>query len=50
VHDAGAFWKRLTADKISGIGPVQDQHYGLREFVVTDPDGNRLRIGSPIRH
>ena len=26
---------------------IADQDYGLREFVLTDPDGNRVRIGSP---
>jgi hypothetical protein len=27
---------------------VEDREHGLREFVVTDPDGNRIRVGSPI--
>jgi hypothetical protein len=27
---------------------VEDFDYGMREFVVIDPDGNRLRIGSSI--
>jgi uncharacterized glyoxalase superfamily protein PhnB len=48
VHDARALWKRLMAEQITRIGPVQDQDYGLREFVISDPDGNRPRIGSPI--
>jgi hypothetical protein len=26
---------------------VQDQASGLREFVVTDPDGNHIRVASP---
>jgi len=48
VVDAGALWKRLKADGVDGLGPVQDQPWGLREFVATDADGNRLRIGSGI--
>ena len=28
-------------------GPV-DQTWGMREFYVTDPDGNTLRFGEPI--
>jgi len=28
-------------------GPL-DQTWGLREFYVTDPDGNTLRFGEPI--
>ena len=48
VVDAGALWKRLTSDGVAGLGPVQDQPWGLREFIVTDPDGNRIRIASGI--
>lgn len=28
-------------------GPL-DQTWGMREFYVTDPDGNTLRFGTPI--
>jgi uncharacterized glyoxalase superfamily protein PhnB len=48
AHDAAAFWKRLMGEGVSGVGPIQDMDHGLREFVITDPDGNRVRIGSPI--
>jgi catechol 2,3-dioxygenase-like lactoylglutathione lyase family enzyme len=48
VGDAGALWKRLKHEGVSGLGPVEDQPWGLREFVATDPDGNRMRIGSPL--
>ncbi len=29
-------------------GPL-DQTWGMREFYVTDPDGNTLRFGQPIK-
>jgi hypothetical protein len=32
---------------VIGVGELIDQDYGLREFILTDPDGNRVRIGSP---
>lgn len=48
VRDASALWKRLRSADVPGVGPVEDQDYGLREFVVTDPDGNRVRFGSPV--
>jgi catechol 2,3-dioxygenase-like lactoylglutathione lyase family enzyme len=48
VADAGKLWKQLKSAAVAGIGPVEDQPHGLREFVVTDPDGNRIRVGSPI--
>jgi catechol 2,3-dioxygenase-like lactoylglutathione lyase family enzyme len=46
VPDAGRLWKRLRSEGVTGLGPVEDQPWGLREFVLTDPDGNRLRVGS----
>jgi catechol 2,3-dioxygenase-like lactoylglutathione lyase family enzyme len=48
VRDAGRLWKELKSAAVPGIGPVEDKPHGLREFVVTDPDGNRIRVGSPI--
>jgi catechol 2,3-dioxygenase-like lactoylglutathione lyase family enzyme len=48
VPDAGRLWKRYKSQDAGGLGPVEDQPHGLREFVVTDPDGNRIRVGSPI--
>jgi catechol 2,3-dioxygenase-like lactoylglutathione lyase family enzyme len=47
VPDAGRLWKQLQQRNLTGIGPVEDQASGLREFVVTDPDGNHIRVGSP---
>jgi len=47
VADAGRLWKQLKGAGMAGIGPVEDQPHGLREFVATDPDGNRIRVGSP---
>jgi catechol 2,3-dioxygenase-like lactoylglutathione lyase family enzyme len=46
--DAGRIWKQLRSNDIQGLSPVEDHDYGMREFVITDPDGNRLRVGSPI--
>jgi catechol 2,3-dioxygenase-like lactoylglutathione lyase family enzyme len=48
VADARRLWKRLKSAGVARIGPVEDQPHGLREFVATDPDGNRIRMGSPI--
>jgi catechol 2,3-dioxygenase-like lactoylglutathione lyase family enzyme len=48
VPNAGRLWKQLKSQGAPGLGPVEDREHGLREFVVTDPDGNRIRVGSPI--
>jgi catechol 2,3-dioxygenase-like lactoylglutathione lyase family enzyme len=29
-------------------GDVQTQEYGMREIELVDPDGNRLRLGTPV--
>lgn len=48
VGDAMILWKTLRERGVAGVGPIVDQDYGLREFVLTDPDGNRVRFGSPV--
>jgi catechol 2,3-dioxygenase-like lactoylglutathione lyase family enzyme len=47
VPDAGKLWKELQGGSVGGVGPLEDHLSGLREFLVTDPDGNRIRVGSP---
>lgn len=49
VADALKLWKQLRHLDVDGVGPVVEHDYGLREFVLTDPDGNQVRIGSPLR-
>jgi catechol 2,3-dioxygenase-like lactoylglutathione lyase family enzyme len=47
VPDAGRLWKEWRSRDVDGLGPVDDRPHGLREFVVTDPDGSRIRVGNP---
>lgn len=49
VGDATRLWKTLRERGVAGVGPIADQDYGLREFVLTDPDGNKIRFGSPAK-
>jgi catechol 2,3-dioxygenase-like lactoylglutathione lyase family enzyme len=39
---------KLPSRGLPRIGPLQDTSYGVRQFLVTDPGGNTLRIGQPI--
>jgi hypothetical protein len=41
-------WKQLSEQGVSAVGSIAAQDHGFREFVLTDPDGNRSGIGSPI--
>jgi hypothetical protein len=47
VTDSTKLWKQLRHLKVEGVGQVADQGNGLREFTLTDPDGNQVRFGSP---
>jgi uncharacterized glyoxalase superfamily protein PhnB len=50
VSDADALHAAWQAANVAGrLGAPRDTPYGLREFGHTDPEGNLLRIGSPLR-
>ncbi|MFF5483498.1 bleomycin resistance protein [Streptomyces sp. NPDC012935] len=40
-----ATYGRIPTRGLPRIGPVKDMSYGMRQFLVTDPGGNCLRIG-----
>ncbi|MBY6264060.1 VOC family protein [Azospirillum sp. 412522] len=49
VGDADALHAAWQAAKAGGrLTEVADTPYGLREFAHIDPDGNLLRVGSPM--
>jgi hypothetical protein len=50
VDDAAAICREWHGCGAGGrFGEVEETPYGLREFFHIDPDGNLLRLGSPIR-
>jgi catechol 2,3-dioxygenase-like lactoylglutathione lyase family enzyme len=48
VADAMKLWKQLSDHGVAGLGPIAAQDHGPREFLLTDPDGNQIRIGDPV--
>jgi hypothetical protein len=48
VADVAALRELLEATVAASAGPLADTDYGLREFTLTDADGNRVRFGSPV--
>ncbi len=48
VSDANALFDHLSRSGVRIIKGLRDQQYGLRDFVIADPDGNRIDIGQPI--
>ena len=43
-----ALYARLIGRGVDIIEPIGDRDYGMRDFVVTDPDGHRLVFGQGI--
>jgi hypothetical protein len=49
VENADALYAEWNGAGVDGrFAPPKDTPYGLREFVHWDPDGNLLRVGSPL--
>lgn len=47
VMDADSWHARLTDNEID-VGLIADQEWGMREFAVSDPFGNQIRIGTAL--
>jgi catechol 2,3-dioxygenase-like lactoylglutathione lyase family enzyme len=48
IEDAAAVYEEWVAAGIEILKPLTETDYGLRDFAVSDPNGNLLRIGSPL--
>ncbi len=48
VSDARGLHGHLEASGANVVKGLRDQPYGLRDFIVADPDGNRLDIGQQL--
>jgi uncharacterized glyoxalase superfamily protein PhnB len=47
VRDADEWHATWTAAGVT-VGPITDQPWGMREFALTDPSGNLIRVGHNI--
>ena len=45
--DIDALWDELK-DTVEIEHPLEDMDYGMREFMIRDPNGHALMFGSPI--
>jgi catechol 2,3-dioxygenase-like lactoylglutathione lyase family enzyme len=45
VSDAQVLYQALDEAGVHIVKGMRDAEYGLRDFVIADPDGNRLDIG-----
>ena len=43
------YWKLASEIGAPVIVPIADRYYGLRDFVIADPDGFGVRFASPLQ-
>jgi uncharacterized glyoxalase superfamily protein PhnB len=48
VVDATALHEHLVANGVRIVKSLRDADYGLRGFVMADPDGNRIDVGQRL--
>lgn len=48
VDDVDARWETARSLNAPVFVPIGDRDYGLRDFIVLDPDGFGVRFASPI--
>jgi len=46
--EVDSYYKDLSDKGVEIMGPIGDQDYGLRDFVISDPDGNSIGFGAEI--
>ena len=48
VADANALYSHLEANNVKIVKAIRDADFGLRCFVFSDPDGNRIDVGQDL--
>jgi catechol 2,3-dioxygenase-like lactoylglutathione lyase family enzyme len=48
VGDARALHEHLVSNEVRIVKGLRDADYGLRGFVLADPDGNRIDVGQRL--
>lgn len=49
VTDVDVLYDRCRRNSVEIVHEIADRYYGLRDFVVSDLNGFRLRFASPLR-
>ena len=48
VDDAAALHAHLQEHGVRIVKGIRDADYGMRTFVMADPDGNRIDVGEDL--
>ena len=46
VPDVDAYWNLANKMGANILSPIEDQYYGLRDFIIAGPDGLALRFAT----
>ena len=49
VPDVDAIYQRCHENSVAIVHDIADRYYGLRDFIIADPNGFRLRFAAPLR-
>ena len=49
VEKVDAIYRRARKSGVEIVNPIGNRPYGLRDFIIRDPNGFRLRFASPVR-
>lgn len=49
VDDCDAYYQEVTSRGARVQAPPKDYEYGMRDFVIEDPDGNLIGIGQEVQ-
>jgi catechol 2,3-dioxygenase-like lactoylglutathione lyase family enzyme len=47
VPNVDDYWKLVKEMGVQIVIPIADRYYGLRDFIITDPDGFGVRFATP---
>jgi catechol 2,3-dioxygenase-like lactoylglutathione lyase family enzyme len=48
VEDVDALYRRARDSGVTIANEIGDRPYGLRDFIISDPDGFQLRFATPL--
>lgn len=48
ITGVDAFYESVK-DKVNVAHPISDQEYGLRDFLMQDPEGNNIGVAEPLK-
>jgi catechol 2,3-dioxygenase-like lactoylglutathione lyase family enzyme len=49
VPNVDAYWHRAIQHGARILSPIEDRYYGIRDFVISGPDGLALRFGTWLK-